>query len=45
VTVRGGDPRLHVFETVVRKTVIDAPGEPSATIHGVRTANLLPEQR
>ena len=43
VTVRGGDPRLHVFETVVRGKAIDVVGKPSGLIEGIRTVNVLSE--
>ena len=41
IRVTGGDPRLHLFETVVRKQGIDLSGSPDVEIEGVMVANTM----
>jgi hypothetical protein len=38
----GGDPRLHLFETVVRRNALDLSGKANVRLEGLETANLLP---
>jgi len=37
----GGDPRLHVFETVVRRQGIELSGKPNVKIEGITVVNTL----
>lgn len=37
----GGDPRLHVFETVLREQSIDLVGENSTKIEGIMVVDTL----
>jgi hypothetical protein len=39
VTVRGDDPRLHLFETVVREKAIDTAGKTNVSIKDINTEN------
>ncbi len=41
----GGDPRLHLFETVVRERGIDPAGKEHVQVDGVTVANTLEELR
>jgi len=41
----GGDPRLHVFETVVRELGIDLAGKKDVQVDGITVANTLKELR
>ena len=41
----GGDPRLHVFETVVREQGIDLAGKKDVKVEGITVANTLKEPR
>jgi hypothetical protein len=41
----GGDPRLHVFETVVREQGIDLAGKRDVQVDGITVANTLEELR
>jgi hypothetical protein len=41
----GGDPRLHVFETVVRELGIDLAGKKDVQVDGITVANTLQELR
>jgi hypothetical protein len=41
----GGDPRLHLFETVVRESGIDLAGRKGVQIEGITVANTLEELR
>ncbi len=42
ITIKaGGDPRLHVFETVLREQGIDLAGKRDATIEGVTVVDTL----
>jgi len=41
----GGDPRLHVFETVVREQGIDLAGKKDVQVEGITVANTLKELR
>jgi hypothetical protein len=41
----GGDPRLHVFETVVREKGIDIGGRHGVKIEGVMVVNILGDTR
>ncbi len=41
----GGDPRLHVFETVVREQAIDLAGKKDVQVEGITVANTLKELR
>ncbi len=46
ITVRaGGDPRLHVFETVVREKGIDLAGRKDVQVEGITVENTLKEIR
>lgn len=42
ISVTDVDPRLHVYETVVRPQVIDLDGVPNATVEGIETAGVAP---
>ena len=37
----GGDPRLHVFETVVREQGINLAGKKDVKIEGITVVNTL----
>jgi hypothetical protein len=39
IVVKGGDPRLHVFETVVREQGIDLGGRKDVKVEGITVAN------
>jgi hypothetical protein len=41
----GGDPRLHLFETVVRKKAIDLAGKKDVRVDGITVENALEELR
>jgi hypothetical protein len=41
ITVKGGDPRLHVFETVLREQGIDLTGKKNVKVEGIIEANKL----
>jgi hypothetical protein len=41
----GGDPRLHLFETVVRELGIDLAGKKDVKLDGITVANTLKELR
>ena len=41
----GGDPRLHLFETVVREQGIDLAGKENVKVDGITVANTLEELR
>jgi hypothetical protein len=41
----GGDPRLHVFETVVREQVIDLAGKKDVKVEDIMVENTLKEVR
>ena len=41
----GGDPRLHVFETVVRELGIDLDGKKDVQVDGITVVNTLKELR
>jgi hypothetical protein len=41
----GGDPRLHVFETVVREQGIDLAGKMGVQVDGIEVVNTLKELR
>jgi len=41
----GGDPRLHVFETVVREQVIDLAGKKDVKVEDIMVANTSKEVR
>ena len=41
----GGDPRLHVFETVVREQGIDLAGKKDVQVDGITVVNTLKELR
>ncbi|HUT57707.1 MAG TPA: right-handed parallel beta-helix repeat-containing protein [Phycisphaerae bacterium] len=44
ITIKsGGDPRLHAFETVVRKHAVDLTGKSKVKVEGIQTANTLAE--
>jgi len=39
--VSGGDPRLHVYETIVRGRLIDLAGKANVKVEGIATVNTL----
>jgi hypothetical protein len=41
ITVKGGDPRLHVFETVVREQAIDLTGKKDVKVEGITVVNTF----
>ena len=41
----GGDPRLHVIETVVRELGIDLDGKQDVQVDGITVVNTLMELR
>ena len=41
ITVKGGDPRLHVFETVLREQGIDLTGKKNVKVEGIVEVNTL----
>ncbi len=41
IVVRGGDPRLHRYETVVRRRAIDVRATPNVKVEGITVRNLL----
>jgi hypothetical protein len=41
LTVRGGDPRLHLFETVVRERAIALAGKADVKLEGITLTNTL----
>ncbi|MGO9112352.1 MAG: DUF1565 domain-containing protein [Thermoguttaceae bacterium] len=45
VVKTGGDPRLHVFETVVREQGIDLAGKKDVQVDGITVVNTLTELR
>lgn len=45
IVVRGGDPRLHLFETVMRGQGIDLSGKQNVTVEGIGVTNTLNEAR
>lgn len=45
ITVKGFDPRLHLFETVVRNKAIDLAGKKHVRIEGISVANTLKESK
>jgi hypothetical protein len=44
IQLQRGDPRLHLFETVVREQGIDLAGKTSVKVQGVAVENLLARQ-
>lgn len=44
IVVKGGDPRLHLFETVVRKRGLDAAEAKAVKLDGITMTNMLDEQ-
>ena len=44
VVVGKGDPRLHLFETVVRKQAIDLDGKKDVQVEGIKVTNTLGDQ-
>lgn len=45
IVVNGGDPRLHLFETVVRKQGIDLGDRKDVKLEGIIVANTLQEAK
>ncbi len=45
IVVQGGDPRLHLFETVVRERAIDLRDAKDVKVEGITVSNVLPRQR
>ena len=46
ITVKtGGDPRLHLFETVVREQCVDLAGKKDVRVDGITVLNTLEELR
>ncbi len=45
LVVKGGDPRLHVFETIVRQQAIDLGNKTAVKIQGLTVANTLNEAK
>ncbi len=45
IGVKGGDPRLHVFETVMREQGIDLAGKKEVKVEGITVKNTLPQSR
>jgi hypothetical protein len=41
IIVKSGDPRLHLFETVVREKGIDLQGKQNVRVEGITLTNLL----
>lgn len=41
ITVKSGDPRLHVFETVLREQGIDLTGKKNVKVEGIVEVNTL----
>jgi len=41
--VRSGDPRLHLFETVVREQAIDLGDKKDVKVEGITVANTRKE--
>lgn len=41
IVVRSGDPRLHLFETVVRELGIDLGGKKDVRIEGITVTNTM----
>jgi hypothetical protein len=41
ITVKGGDPRLHVLETVLRSEAIDLGGKRAVKVEGLTVTNTL----
>jgi len=41
IAVKSGDPRLHLFETVVREEAIDLSGKKNVKIEGITVMNTL----
>ncbi len=41
IVVKGSDPRLHLFETVVRRRAIDLAGKKDIRIEGISVTNTL----
>ena len=44
IVVGKGDPRLHLFETVVRKQAIDLDGKKDVQVEGIQVTNTLGDQ-
>jgi len=44
IVVGKGDPRLHLFETVVRKQAIDLDGKKDVQVEGIKVTNTLGDQ-
>ena len=44
IVVGKGDPRLHLFETVVRKKAIDLDGTKDVQVEGIKVTNTLGDQ-
>ena len=44
ISVKDTDPRLHVYETLVRSQVIDFSGVQNVTVEVFRMANMLAGQ-
>ncbi len=44
IVVRKGDPRLHLFETAVRKQAIDLGGKQDVQVEGIKVTNTLEDQ-
>jgi hypothetical protein len=45
LVVRQGDPRLHLFETVLRKQAIDLKGRKDVKVEGITEENTLSDSR
>jgi hypothetical protein len=41
IVVKSGDPRLHIFETLVRKQGIDLGGRKDVKVEGIKVTNTL----
>lgn len=39
--MRRGEPRLHLFETVVREHAIDLAGKPGVKLEGITLTNMV----
>jgi hypothetical protein len=45
IVVKSGDPRLHLFETVVREQGIDLGGKKDVKVEGITITNMLKEAK
>jgi hypothetical protein len=45
IVVKRGDPRLHLFETVVREQGIDLAGHQDVKVEGITVADTLNETK